>query len=73
MDQQQNVDNWEYRFLTAGVSKQKAMKAILDRQKEDLKQSDQEIDAMNDEIAKIQIKIQNLQEEDGPNLKAIKR
>jgi len=49
------------------------MKAILDRQKEDLKQSDQEINAMNDEIAKIWIKIQNLQEEDGPNHKAIKR
>jgi len=38
-DQPQSLDNWEYKFLTAGASKQKAMKAILDRQKDDLKQS----------------------------------
>jgi len=61
MDQSQSVDNWEYKSLTAGASKQKAMKAIPNRQKDDLKQSDQEIDVMNDEIAKIWTKIWDLQ------------
>jgi len=65
MEQQQSVDNWQLKFLSAGESDKKFIKSILDRQEMDLDKIDHDIQDKHEEIAKLRVKIQALQEQEG--------